>query len=64
LSKEDIKGLIEQLGSKHFAERESATRALLSAGGIIHPELINALSDIDDPEVLMRLRKILNATRR
>jgi len=63
LSPEDeaeAKKLIEDLGSKEFAAREAASKALIAKGGGVKP-LVEAAAKSADPEVQQRAKDILEA---
>jgi len=55
---DDIKELVEVLGSARYATREEATRRLSSFGPRILP-VLRRLNTEDDPEVRMRLAKVM-----
>src|SRR5262249_25875642 len=50
---------IQQLGSDDFGEREQAQADLARMGGEIRPDLESALETASDPEVVFRLKAIL-----
>ena len=50
---------IQQLGSDDFGEREQAQADLAHMGGDIRPDLETALESASDPEVIFRLKAIL-----
>lgn len=55
----DVDALLDALGAKGFAEREEATRAIARMGPSIGPRLERRLETATDPEVIYRLRFIL-----
>ena len=59
-SKQKVAGLIQQLDSDTYAEREAATKALLEMGSVVSPALEEALKGGGlSPEAAERVRRIL-----
>ena len=52
-----------RLGDEKYADREEATKRLISMGAEISKELKCILQVTSDPEVIMRLKRVLAATR-
>lgn len=59
----DLDALIAQLGAEEFAQREEATRRLILKGPESEAELREALSRQREPEIILRLRYVLENIR-
>ncbi|MCG8586395.1 MAG: hypothetical protein MI757_16930, partial [Pirellulales bacterium] len=57
----DVAGLIEQLGSERFIDREKAYASLKNAGGAILPQLEKAAEASHDGEIRQRLGQLIAA---
>ena len=56
----EVQKLIADLGSKDYATREAASKALIARGGVVKP-LVEAAAKSPDPEVQQRAKDILEA---
>jgi hypothetical protein len=57
-----VAGLIADLDSDHFADRDGAGKALASLGNAVVPELRRALKGKPSPEAARRLRQLLEGS--
>ena len=54
-----VNDLVAKLGDADWAKREAATKALQELGGVAKQPLAEALAATSDPEVKMRLEKLI-----